>query len=118
MKLTKDSEMSHNKGILSLRFNQDHSCFTCCMETGLRIYNVDPLVEKVHYDVDVLGSVGSCEMLHRTNLLAIISGGNRPKFASNTVLIYDDISKALVLDFTFISPVKAVRMKRDRYCIK
>lgn len=24
-------------------------CFTCCMESGLRIYNVDPLVEKAHF---------------------------------------------------------------------
>ena len=84
------------------------------MESGLRIYNVEPLVEKAHYDVDLMGSVAQCEMLHRTNLLAIISGGGRPRFANNTVLIFDDISKALVLDFTFVSPVKAVRMQRDR----
>jgi len=24
-------------------------CFTCCMESGVRIYNVDPLVEKAHF---------------------------------------------------------------------
>ncbi|EEB11512.1 WD repeat domain phosphoinositide-interacting protein, putative [Pediculus humanus corporis] len=110
--------MSHNeKKIINLRFNQDHSCFSCCMESGLRIYNVEPLVEKAHYDVDLMGSVAQCEMLHRTNLLAIISGGGRPRFANNTVLIFDDISKALVLDFTFVSPVKAVRMQRDRIII-
>lgn len=115
MKSPEALAMSHNeKGVISLRFNQDHSCFTCCMESGLRIYNVDPLVEKAHYDVDVMGSIAHCEMLHRTNLLAVISGGSRPRFACNTVLIYDDISKSLVLDFTFVSPVKAVRLRRDR----
>lgn len=118
MKSPEALAMSHNeKRVLSLRFNQDHSCFTCCMETGLRIYNVDPLVEKAHYDIDVMGSVAQCEMLHRTNLLAVIAGGSRPRFACNTVLIYDDISKALVLDFTFVSPVKAVRLRRDRIIV-
>lgn len=102
------------KRVISLRFNQDHSCFTCCMESGLRIYNVDPLVEKAHYDVNEMGSVAQCEMLNRTNLLAIISGGSRPKFASNTVLIYDDLTKKLALDFTFMNIVKAVRLRRDR----
>ena len=24
-------------------------CFSCCMESGVRIYNVEPLVEKCHY---------------------------------------------------------------------
>lgn len=24
-------------------------CFSCCMENGIRIYNIVPLVEKTHY---------------------------------------------------------------------
>lgn len=24
-------------------------CFTCCMESGVHVYNVDPLVEKAHF---------------------------------------------------------------------
>ena len=31
------------KEITSLMFNQEHNLFTCAMETGLRIYNVNPL---------------------------------------------------------------------------
>jgi hypothetical protein len=64
--------------------------------------------------MDLMGSVGHCEMLHRTNLLAIVAGGARPKFAENTVLVYDDISKKFVLEFTFAAPVKAVRLRRDK----
>lgn len=104
----------NDRGVLSLRFNQDHSCFTCCMESGLRIYNVEPLAEKAHYDLQVMGSVSHCEMLYRTNLLAVVSGGSRPQFAMNTVLVFDDISKKFVLDFTFMGPAKAVRLRRDR----
>lgn len=109
--------MASGRSVLNLRFNQDQGCFACCMDSGLRIYNVDPLVEKAHYDLELVGSVSHCEMLHRTNLLAIVAGGFRPKFAENTVLVYDDILKKFVLEFTFTSPVKAVRMRRDRMIV-
>nr|CAD7578160.1 unnamed protein product [Timema californicum] len=178
--------MASGRGVINLRFNQDQGCFSCCMETGLRIYNVDPLVEKAHFAIpfacarcpkpvcllifaemyhfaglsfenapspeamvtgkvrkikqsltnalvvlsstaedegsrfesrsgmELMGSVGYCEMLYRTNLLAIVAGGARPKFADNTVLVYDDISKKFVLEFTFSSFVKNVKLRRDK----
>ena len=34
--------------------------------------------------VELVGSVGHTEMLHRTNLLAVVGGGAMPKFAENT----------------------------------
>lgn len=105
-------------------------CFTCCMESGLRIFNVEPLVEKSFYglylfcyyilknflflDIESVGSVSQCEMLFRTNLLAITSGGSRPKFADNVLLIYDDLTKKFILDITFGSSIRAVRMKNDK----
>ncbi|XP_057366811.1 WD repeat domain phosphoinositide-interacting protein 4-like [Daphnia carinata] len=100
--------------VLSLKFNQDHSCFTCCTDAGVRIYNVEPLTEKAHYDTSEMGTILHCEMLHRTNLIAVVGGGPRPKFADNTILIYDDVLKKFVLDYTFTQPVVAVRLKRDR----
>lgn len=84
------------------------------METGLRVYNVEPLVEKAHFDNDLMGSISIAEMLWRTNVIAVVGGGNRAKFADNTVLIYDDISKKFVMDVTFTSPIKAVRLRRDK----
>ena len=35
-------------------------------------------------DEELVGSVSCCEMLYRTNLVAIVSGGSMPKFAENT----------------------------------
>lgn len=61
-----------------------------------------------------MGSVSRCEMLHRTNLFAIVAGGHRPKFSDNTVLVYDDISKKFILELIFSSAVKAVRLRRDK----
>lgn len=85
------------------------------MDSGLRIYNVDPLVEKAHFDNDLMGSISMAEMLWRTNVIAVVGGGNRAKFADNTVLLYDDLSKKFVMEVTFTSLIKAVRLRRDKY---
>lgn len=53
-------------------------------------------------------------MIYRSNLFAIVSGGIRPKYADNTVLVYDDIKKRSVLEFTFNQAVLSVRCRRDR----
>lgn len=109
--------MANERSILSLRFNQDQGCFTCSMESGVRIYNVEPLVEKAHLENDLTGSIAIAEMLWRTNVIAIVGGGTRPKFAENTVLIYDDLSKKFVMEVTFTSPIKAVRLRSDKMIV-
>uniref|UniRef100_A0A9L0R4I4 WD repeat domain 45 n=1 Tax=Equus caballus TaxID=9796 RepID=A0A9L0R4I4_HORSE len=67
-------------GVSSLRFNQDQRCFSCAMETGARIYSVEPLMEKGHLGHEQVDSMGLVEMLHRSNLLALMGGGSSPKF--------------------------------------
>ena len=61
-----------------------------------------------------MGSIAHAEMLYRTNLVAMVSGGRKPKFADNTVMIYDDLLGKMVLEFTFPEQVLAVRMKKDK----
>ncbi|XP_050437315.1 WD repeat domain phosphoinositide-interacting protein 4-like [Adelges cooleyi] len=104
----------HKKGVINLRFNQDQGCFSCCTETGLRIYNVEPLVQKDKYE---FGGLSLCEMLYRSNLFAIVAGGRYPKYSQNTVLIYDDLVKKFVMEIICPSAVKAVRMRRDKLVI-
>ncbi len=84
------------------------------MEGGLRIYNTEPLAEKFRLDKDEIGSVAQVEMLYRTNLIAIVGGGSMPKFAENTVLIWDDTKKKFILELTFPSVILAVRLRRDK----
>ncbi|XP_006032074.1 WD repeat domain phosphoinositide-interacting protein 4 isoform X1 [Alligator sinensis] len=112
--------MAQERGVNSLRFNQDQSCFCCAMESGVRIYNVEPLMEKGHLDHEQVGSVGHVEMLHRSNLLALVGGGSNPKFSDISVLIWDDAREGkdkLVLEFTFTKPVLAMRMRHDKIVI-
>uniref|UniRef100_T1IZY0 WD repeat domain phosphoinositide-interacting protein 4 n=1 Tax=Strigamia maritima TaxID=126957 RepID=T1IZY0_STRMM len=106
-----------NQRVYSLRFNQDHGCFTCAMESGLRIYNIEPLAAKTILCKEKVGSVAICEMLHRTNLLAIVGGGERPKFAENTVLIWDDKLEKFIVEFTFTSPVMSIKLRRDKLTV-
>ncbi|GFR22486.1 WD repeat domain phosphoinositide-interacting protein 4 [Trichonephila clavata] len=100
--------------INNLSFNQDHGCFSCAMDNGIRIYNVEPLREKMHLDSATVGSVALCEMLYRTNIVAIVGGGHKQKYAENTVLLWDNFASKFVAEFTFSSPVLNVRLKRDR----
>ncbi|KAH1021815.1 hypothetical protein HUJ04_011301 [Dendroctonus ponderosae] len=103
-----------DRKIYSIRFNQDHGCFTASMENGVRIYNVEPLVEKSHYDVEAVGSVASCEMLFRTNIWAIIPGGMRPKVPENILQFYDESQKKAIMEIKFAAAVKSVRFRRDK----
>lgn len=80
------------------------------MHDGIRVFNTEPLVEKLFLskiyfillknssilmivnsfffsqdkDADKVGSVAIAEMLDRSNLIAIVSGGNYPIIAPNS----------------------------------
>lgn len=51
-----------------------------------------PQFERMYYTftgIEAVGSVGMAEMLHRTNLLAVVGGGAMPKFAENTGKLFN-----------------------------
>ncbi|GIY31363.1 WD repeat domain phosphoinositide-interacting protein 4, partial [Caerostris darwini] len=103
--------------INNLSFNQDHGCFSCAMDNGVKIYNVEPLRQLMHLDTATVGSVAICEMLYRTNIIAMVGGGRKQKYAENTVLLWDNIKNMFVTEFVCSSPVLAVKMQRDRVFI-
>ncbi|VVC26648.1 WD40/YVTN repeat-like-containing domain,WD40-repeat-containing domain,WD40 repeat [Cinara cedri] len=104
----------NKKGIISLRFNQDRTCFACCTETGVRIYTVNPVTEKERFD---FGGISQCEMIFQSNLIAVVAGGRYPKYSHNTVYIYDAIKPKFVMEINCSSAVKAVRMRRNRVIV-
>jgi len=100
--------------IQNLRFNQDKSMLVSCQQSGLRIYNVDPIREQSHYKESEIGSISTAELLYRTNLFAIVSGGPNPKYADNSVMLFDDRAGRPVLEITLPTPVLSVRMRMDK----
>ncbi|CAB4023011.1 WD repeat domain phosphoinositide-interacting 4-like [Paramuricea clavata] len=96
--------------VVSISFNQDHGCFASAMQNGFKIYNTEPLSQKLSKELD--GGVSQVEMLHRSNLVAIIGNG-MGTYSNNKVFIWDDKLGKFVLEFKFNIPVFRVRLRKD-----
>ena len=80
-------ELSSNQlnEILYIGYNQDYSCFVCGTENGFRVYNSDPF--RLTFRREFEGGGGLCivAMLFRCNILALVGGGQNPRFQQHKV---------------------------------
>ena len=96
---------------LSLSFNQDYSCFAIGTQRGFKIYPTYPCndgYEKIFY-----GGIKICEMLNKSNFLALVGGGRVPKYCNKKVVIFNDFLEKIESEFKFTIPVLNVKLKKD-----
>ena len=98
--------------ILNLSFNQDNSCFSVSTEKGFMIFTTYPYKRCHKRKMD--GGIRHCEMLNRTNLLALIGGGEFPKFNPKKIVIWDDFQNKMISEIKFFSNIKNIKLKKDR----
>ena len=65
-------------------------------------------------NLDLGGGVGISEMLYRSNIMALVGGGDHPKYLTNKVIIWDDNQKKVISELKFCTEVKSLRMRKDK----
>ena len=62
-------------------------------QDGFRIYTVGTGNPEVlqHCEVNLNGGIAIAEMVNKTNIMALVGGGNSPKWPTNKLMIWDDL---------------------------
>ena len=100
---------------LAIGFNEDFQCFFSATETGFYIYNTSPFIERFHREMD--GGIGIVELLGKSNIVALVGGGNNPKFSPTNVIMWDDYQNMPIAKLEYGSEVKAVRCRGQRVLV-
>ena len=54
------------------------------------------------------------ELLYRTNIIALVGGGDKPKWNPNKVMLWDDSQTKVIGELNFKGVVKGVKLRKDK----
>ena len=97
--------------MLYISFNQDNSFFSIGTEKGFLIYQTNPF--KGPYERNMDGGIGIVEMINNSNYLALIGGGEIPRFGKNTLVIWDDNENKVISELKFTTSIKLCKYKKN-----
>lgn len=102
--------------MLNASFNQDSTCFSCGTNNGFAVYNCDPLTERFNRldkTSKKAGGINIVEMLYRSNIFALVGGGESPKYPVNRVMIWDDCQNKCIAELEFKSAITGVKLRKN-----
>ncbi|KAF6811436.1 WD repeat domain-containing phosphoinositide-interacting protein 4 [Colletotrichum sojae] len=100
---------------LFVSFNNDASCFSVGLNTGMCIFHTKSCLLKASRDFKA--GVGIVEMMETTNYLALVGGGRQPKFSTSKAIIWDDLKGKVAMEISTLMPVRGVRISRNRIVV-
>jgi len=110
------SKTSDDKSkILYLSFNQDYSCVSCGTTEGFVIYNIDPF--KIRYQQHFGKGIGIAEIFYTSNLIALVGGGDDPKYPTNKLVIWDDYQSKKIADIDAEHRIYGVKFNKECFAI-
>jgi len=110
------SYLGDSKGsLLFANFNQDATCLSVGAAEGFKVCNTQPHFSEV-YSQDV-GSVGICEMLFCSSLVAVVGAGDDPSLSPRRLHIMNTKTKSTICVLSFVTPILAVKMNKKRLVV-
>ena len=110
------------KNLLFLNFTNDASYILVGKKTGFAIFRNNPTSLDLIMDIEKIPEytqfkITALDVLAKSNLVALLIGGNKPPFDGNHVLLWDAKSKTILHDITFECGIHSVRMVPDRLIV-
>lgn len=78
-----EEEGKKSEEILNVGFNRDGTLFTVSHQSGFSVFSTNPLKQTIDKNMD--GGIGIAEILDKTNILALVGGGDNPKYPMDKI---------------------------------
>ena len=104
---------------LFISLNADATLFAVGLANGFRIYSLsssNPIKELYRQEYDE-GGIGCIECLGQSNIVALVGGGERPRFPVNRVMLWDGKASKYAAELDFRSPVLGLKISGEKLVV-